>query len=646
MRPCDRHSLVAGMAVLFSAAFCRATETDTVLLCYSTNVMRFAVVDGAWSAQSDFAHKTNSYGGTANNFAALASDGRRVFVGEAGSTLTRILEFDLSGNYVRRLALVGTNIEHMCISQDGRRVYATVGISLNSPTNSAVVHRYDAASGTGGIFIPNQGTNASGAVLWQLQGLRGVATDSQNRLWVSNRNTGEIFIFSETNGSYLGKISGLNNVQGLHYSPEDATVYGSSTSTNTFAVNAVTLDATTYGISGLNNRLGITQVRGVLCSGRWDTRDISSYDLGTLTRAVLIEVPANSRQIITLPRVPLRPTAGRLLVSESVSNRVTSLTVDTGYAVEREGPFAGGAGLTYGGIPLRSPRGVVAFSNKVYIAEGVAGGRILRFSKWGTYKQVTLDFSLTAYSDCVPTALALTPDGQTLYVTDAHTLFIAGNDVAWANVPTNGYYNVNSYGETIYKIDLATRAVSVFADSSSVAAGNLLLEPRGVAVDASNNVYCSAWFNKTTSLSNGAGSLYRFDSTGVRQASVGIQNPSVCYFDPDGIYVPEATNALISGAGILHTAFGIEDFWWTPAGGDLATRSKMLDLGTWTDYLDAEVVDGRMWFTDPEHGTLWRRTGEAVREATLTGLYTPTYLTFIKETGPEPSPAGTRVIVQ
>lgn len=71
-------------------------ETDTVLVCYETNVLRFTVTDGVWSTQGEFVHRANNYGGTAANFAALASDGRRVFVGELGSPY-RILEFDLQG---------------------------------------------------------------------------------------------------------------------------------------------------------------------------------------------------------------------------------------------------------------------------------------------------------------------------------------------------------------------------------------------------------------------------------------------------------------------------------------------------------------------------------------------------------------------
>ena len=644
MKAQERTLAAVALAVLCSAAV--RAETDTVLVCYSTNVMRFAVEDGVWSGQADFAHKTNSYGGSAYNFSALASDGRRVFVGEAGGTSTRILELDLAGNYVRRLALVGTNIEYMCASQSGRWVYATVGISLNTPTNSAAVHRYDAVSGAGGVFIPNVGTNTAGEVLWRLQALRGVAADGRGRLWVSNRNSGQIFLFSEADGSYLGVISGLTSVQGLHYSARDGVVYGSSSTVTTFAVAEGTLQVSSYTIAGLNNRLGITQVQGRLCSGRWDTRDVSTYDLGLLTYAVAAEVPIYSRQLITLPRAPLRPAFGQLLVSETLSNRVSKLSVDTGYYVEKGGTFAGAPGALYGGVPLRSPRGLAAFSNTVYLAEGVEGGRVLQFNKWGTFKRVLFDFSQSAYSNCVPAALALALDGQALYVSDAHTLFIAGNDVAWANVPTNGYYTVNSYGETVYKIEVPSRAVSVFADSSSLASGNLLLEPRSLAVDANSNVYCSAWYNKSTSLSNGSGSVYRFDSAGVRQASVGAQNPSVCYYDPVGVYVPAATNALIAGPGIVHTAFGAEDFWWTAAGGDLSVRPKLLDQGSWRDYLDVEVVDGRMWFTDPEFGTLWRRTGEASREAALTGLFTPTYLAYSPETGPEPPPAGSLLSVR
>jgi hypothetical protein len=632
----------AAIALASLLAGASRAETDTVLLCYPTNVLRFAVEDGVWSARGDFAHRSNAYGGIANSFTALASDGRRVFVGESGSAATRILEFGLDGTYLRRFALIGTNIEHMCASQDGRWVYATVGSVLNNPTDGAVVHQYDAVTGEGGVFIPNQGTNSQGEVLWKLQALRGVAADNQGRLWVSNRNTGEVFLFSEADGAYLGAVGGMTGIQALHVSPADQKVYATSSGNNSYVIGATTLAASTVVIADLRNRLGLTQVQGQICSGIWDRGEVRGYDLVAGTRVTLIEVPIESRQIITLPRAPLRSTLGHLLLAETASNRVTRLTVDAGYVVDAAGTFAGGGGVTYGGLSLRSPRGLVARGDTVYVAEGVAGGRVLKFSKWGTFKSVAADFSQTAYAGCVPAALALAPDGTTLYVTDAHTLFIAGNNVSWANVPSNGYYNVNGYGETVYKVDLPSRDVSVFADSSSLSGGNQLLEPQGLAVDDAGNVYCTAWFNKVTSLSNGTGSVYQFSPAGVRTAGYSsVGNPSVCYYDPVGVYSPAATNALIGGPGILYTGNGVQDFWWTPAGGNLSVLLKMLDLGNWRNYLDLEIVDGRMWFTDPEYGTLWRRTGETTREVVLTGLGTPTYLTYVTETGPEPPPSGT-----
>lgn len=45
-------------------------------------------------------------------------------------------------------------------------------------------------------------------------------------------------------------------------------------------------------------------------------------------------------------------------------------------------------------------------------------------------------------------------------------------------------------------------------------------------------------------------------------------------------------------------------------------------------------------------GTLWMRVGETSGAAVLTGLSTPSYLTFVIETGPEPSPVGTALSVR
>jgi len=617
-----------------------SAETDTVLLCYPTNVMRFAVTDGVWSHQSDFAHKTNNYGGLSRDFYALASDGRRVFVGDNG-TASRILEFDLAGTYLRTLAVVDKTVETMGISRDGRWVYATAGLNFSAATTNAAVYRYDAVTGAGGLFIANQGTNALGAVLWKFQIPRGVTTDADGNVWVSERSLGKVFKFSGEDGTLLNTFSGLSGVQALCFEHQRNTVYGAANSSATYTITADTGATTTRTISGLNNRLGITWVQGVLCSGRWDTPDISRYDLEALTRDIVVTVPIQSRQIVTVPRTPLRPITGHLLLSETVSNRIVRVAVDAGGGLDAESHFAGGEGMAYAGLPLRQPRGIASFSNAVYVAEGVAGGRILRFSKWGTFKEVTVDFSATPYAGCVPSALALSPDGGTLYVSDAHTLFLAGGNAAWANVPTNGYYGTNSFGETIYNVQARSGDVSVFANAANCAAGETLLECHGVAVNADGDVYCTAWFNKTSALFQSPGKLYQFSPEGTRLATLQIGNPTACYYDRESVYLPLATNTQVQGAGILFTGNGIQDFWWTSAVGPLTTFTKALDLGAWRNYLDIEIVNGRFLFTDPEYGLLWMRVGETAATAVLSGLSTPSYLDYVTWTGPEPPPSGT-----
>ncbi len=640
MRKRAKRTVLVMASMILATVFANA-ETDTALLCYGTNVMRFTVQDGAWSAQSDFAHRDNSYDGIANTFNGLASDGRRVFVGEAATTSSRILEFDMDGVFKRRLVYIRQNVEYMCMSLDGNWLYATV----NPWTTNAAVYRYDPVTSVGGVFIPNTGTNALGQVLWAFNTARGVAADSVGRLWVSERSNGTVYVFDGNDGTYLDKITGLSNVQGLHYSHADGKVYGTTTGNATFIIDVETLSYVSRSVT-LGNRLGITQVQGVLCSGRFDSPYITGYDLDAYTTANLADVPVTSRHIITLPRTPLRKITGHLLIAETVSNRVAKVSVDEGCGLDPDGFFAGGEDVSYDGLALRQPRGLAVFSNAVYVAEGVAGGRVLRFSKWGTFKEVLVDFSKTDYTECVPAALACTHDGKTLYVTDAHTLFMAGNGVSWGGAPTNGYYNVNSFGETVYKIDVSSRAVSVFADSSSLPGNDMLLEPRGIAVDQYGNVYCPAWYNNTNSLYTTAGWIYKFNNSGVRQEKINCGNPSVCYYDPEGVYDPPAGDARISGSGIVFTGNGISDFWWVEAGSDMSVFPKLLDLGAWRTYLDVEVLNKRMVYTDPEYGTLWRRMGDTYGVAVLTGLFTPTYLAFAEETGPEPPPLGTFLSVQ
>ncbi|HRR35043.1 MAG TPA: hypothetical protein P5026_13150 [Kiritimatiellia bacterium] len=347
-----------------------------------------------------------------------------------------------------------------------------------------------------------------------------------------------------------------------------------------------------------------------------------------------------------MPRTPLRPTTGHLLLSETAANRVVRVEVDAGGGLGTKTLFAGGEGVAYAGQPLRQPRGIASFSNTVYVAEGVPGGRILRFSKWGTFKEVTADFSATPYAGCVPTALALSPDGGSLYVSDAHTLFLAGGGAAWANVPTNGYYGTNSFGETIYKIQARSGDVSIFANAENCEDGETLPECHGVAVNAAGDVYCTAWFNKTNALYQGTGKLYRFSPDGTRLATCRIENPTVCYYDRESVYSPIVTNTQVQGAGILFTGNGIQDFWWTSATAALTEIHKVLDLGPWRSYLDVEVVNGRFFYTDPEYGLLWMRMGDSSATAIRSGLSVPSYLDYVVWSGPEPAPGGSLLSVK
>ncbi len=320
--------------------------------------------------------------------------------------------------------------------------------------------------------------------------------------------------------------------------------------------------------------------------------------------------------------------------------------MDAGGGLGTKTLFAGGEGVAYAGQPLRQPRGIASFSNTVYVAEGVPGGRILRFSKWGTFKEVTADFSATPYAGCVPTALALSPDGGSLYVSDAHTLFLAGGGAAWANVPTNGYYGTNSFGETIYKIQARSGDVSIFANAENCEDGETLPECHGVAVNAAGDVYCTAWFNKTNALYQGTGKLYRFSPDGTRLATCRIENPTVCYYDRESVYSPIVTNTQVQGAGILFTGNGIQDFWWTSATAALTEIHKVLDLGPWRSYLDVEVVNGRFFYTDPEYGLLWMRMGDSSATAIRSGLSVPSYLDYVVWSGPEPAPGGSLLSVK
>jgi len=302
--------------------------------------------------------------------------------------------------------------------------------------------------------------------------------------------------------------------------------------------------------------------------------------------------------------------------------------------------------VTYNGTPLREPRGLAACSNYVYVAEGVAGGRILKFSKWGTFRGVALDFSQTAFSGCVPAALAVTPDGSSLYVTDAHTIFIESGGGAWENVMTNGYLDVNTYGETVYKVNPSSHSASVFVNTSNLPVGNQLVEPRGIAVDDNGNVYFTSWYNDPDNLDDTAGRIYYYNPAGVMQAVISTGNPSSCYYDPVCVYDPPSVNTVTPGPGIVTCGFGIQDIFQSPAGTGMTTRPKIMDNSYWRTYIDVEVINEQVWYTDPAFGVLWLRTGYAARSAVLTDLTTPTYMTFAEVTGTEPPAEGTIIMIQ
>ncbi len=633
------------IALFTLAALPLYAATNTVLLSYSTNVVEFTVEDGVWTYEGDFAHRDNNYGGKRTAFKGLTSDGLRVFIGESSGVDSRILEFDMEGNYQRVLTKVGYSIDHMSMSHDGKWVYANV----NAWVPEAAVYRYSATTGSGGKFISNKGTNELGNVLWEFKVPRGITPDDKGNLWVSDRTAGKVFKFRESDGTYLGVVTGLSNVQALYYNADDEKIYCTGLLNASYVID--TADMTSRSVTfvpGTNTRLGITKVADDFCSCNFDIGVISTFDFDAATSTVVYTVPIHGNELITLPKTPLRPKQGELLLSETLSNRVMRISFDTGNMHDVEDKlFAGGEGVTYNGIALRQPRGLANYSNYVYVAEGVAGGRILKFSKWGIFKSVALDFSQTAYADCVPAALALTPDGKSIYVTDAHMLYIESDGTEWSNTMPAGYLNTNTYGRTVYKFNLTDQAVSVFADDSNLPSNYQLIEPRGVAVDNHGNVYFTSWYNYSNTLYKATGRTYYYNSDGVVQGNFEIQNTSLCYYDPIGIYDPLPGDSSISGAGIITSGYGIADIFWSPEKTAPASDyKKIIDNDFWRIYIDAEVINGELFYTDPVFKTLWSRTGDAARRAELTNLVSPTYMTFVAVSGEEPPTPGTKLLLR
>lgn len=630
------------MALLLTALL-SASAADTVLQLYGDKVMRFEVENDVWTNLTDFADNANNYGGAAHTLKGLACDGRRVFVGEQSAANSRILEFDMEGNFTRVFKYLDDDVEHMAMSRDGNWLYVNIG---GFDDVNACVHRYNTVTVEGGLFIPNNGTNELGVTLWDFFKHRGIAEDEYGVLWVSERENGTLYKFDADDGSYLGQVTGCGGIQGIYYHSDDKQLYCVSSGDNSYIVNVTNDTKITKNMAAANLRLGITYADGKFYSARFSEGDISAFDFENETVTLAYDIGVQyARELITLPTAPLRPKVGELLLSETGSNRVIRISFDEGNAYDVEDQyFAGGDGVAYGGTPLREPRGLAAYSNTVYIAEGIAGGRILKFSKWGSFKSVALDFSQTAYSDCVPAALAVTPDGNNLYVTDVRTLYIENDGSTWSNGMPDGYLSTNAYGRTVYKVDPKLHTASVFVDQNDMPSGYDLIEPRGVCVDDNGNVYFTSWYNDTNNLYDALGRIYKFNSAGVLQDAFTKGNLSSCYYDLECVYDPPATNA-VPGPGIVTSGFGIQDIFWSPLD-DLSTQPRIMDNGLWRTYLDVEVLNQQVWYTDPVFGNLYRRTGYASRVVELNGLAAPTYLTFAEVSGEEPPAQGTVILVQ
>jgi len=614
-------------------------EPQTVLVPYTDKVARFKVSAEGCDADGYFV-STNVLGGATNSYIGIVSNGRRVYLGDELNT-GRILEFDMDGNYLRQVVKIGAVPEQLALSPDGVWLYVSVGWA-----SSMTVNRYNTATGAGGVFITKTGSNLVSNVGWTFDRIRGVAVDADRHLWVASRNNNTLYQFNADTGAYITNFV-MNSPQGLLYSDINKTLYCTSLAydhTYLFDIEANTVKDIV--VSGSGNRLGLVEVEKNLYWVKYDTQNLYRVDLAASNMTVAVNLPAMYAKQITA--IPQRQTRGWLLVSESETNRVTRMICDTAHGLSADGVFAGGDGVTYAGKPLRNPRGLVFYSNLVYVAEGVAGGRVLMFSRWGRFRSEVVDFANSVYPDCVPAALAVTPDGGRLYVTDAHELDTGSTK--HGSLTTNDLASAG-YGETIYTVDIADGVPHVFVDSSDCG-GKTLLEPRGVAVDGAGNVYCSSWYDSTTALEDsGYGCVYLFASLGgTYNKRITLTHPSVCYYDSStNSYVPAVTNAGAMGPGVIFTGSGIQDLFWTSQGG-LSISDKLLDMGgMWRTYLDVETIDGWVFFTEPAEGTIWLRTGGGAddsRASAFEGLVAPAYLTFIPDDGACRPPSGTLLRLQ
>jgi sugar lactone lactonase YvrE len=254
----------------------------------------------------------------------------------------------------------------------------------------------------------------------------------------------------------------------------------------------------------------------------------------------------------------------RFLVADGGNNRVL-LCDATGTNWNIAAVFASGV---YDGLPLSEPTGLAQdAAGNVFVSEGVAGGRVLKFNSNGAYLGTIgadgVDFTGT------PGYLALDTNG-------------------------NVYMSTPFSAHTIVKYDATGHAWSVFVPTTD-GATYTLNNPVGIAFDANGNLYVC------------------------NRGSFNAANRSIVEFDANGVYVPNPNTGLDFATGLT----GPQGLTWDAANNRFlvtvaATQISAVDTNgvvtplsgaVGADILSAASIGANVFFSDYSGAGVYALTG-------------------------------------
>lgn len=200
--------------------------------------------------------------------------------------------------------------------------------------------------------------------------------------------------------------------------------------------------------------------------------------------------------------------AQTVLVADTTANQVKSFTAAASGNWTFNSTLVSG---TYGGKALASVFGMAAHGNRLFVAEGAAGGRILEFTTAGTYVKTVHTFPSTTS----PRMLTFGPDGF-LYMSDAF----------------------GSSGDCIWRVDVNQNTASVFITQAAGAFAN----PHGMVFHPDGTLYVADRDTAGAGTSNGR--IKRFSTGGV------LLNGNVgTLVQPMGLQWDATGNRFLVGAG-------------------------------------------------------------------------------------------------